>query len=472
MPEIDLPAHGWAPRPAQLPIWSFLEAGGKRAILHAHRRFGKDEVALHWTACAMHERVGTYWHMLPEGEQVRKAIWEAVNPHTGRRRIDEAFPKQLRETTRENEMFIRMKCGSTWQAIGSDNYLNLVGTPPVGLVLSEWAKAHPGAWGYLAPILVENGGWALAITTPEGRNHSFRMHQTAQKDPANWFSQIITVEDNIRMCEAAGVAPFISLADVERQRSEYHDLFGEEQGDALIQQEWFCSFEAAILGAYYGKPMELAEREGRIKTDLEPVKGYPINTAWDIGVDDPMAIWVFQQGPGWLHILDYIEGSNEGFDFYCDWLDERGYFGGNDYVPHDARQRMPTANGTRTRIQELIALKRRPVLVSNQKIADRINAGRRLIKHATFNAVRCKKGLECLRSYKQKWDEKTRSWSKQPAHDWASHGSDAWGYLALAISPAPPRAAEDDQTNVVPLKPGEIRVNDLLKMTKRDRKWA
>jgi phage terminase large subunit len=478
VPELELPAHGWAPRPAQMPLWEYLEGGGKRAILHAHRRFGKDDVALHWTACAAHERVGTYWHMLPEAAQARKAIWDAVNPHTGIRRIDEAFPKGLRDVTRENEMFIRFKCGSTWQVVGSDNYKSLVGSPPVGVVFSEWAKAHPGAWAYLAPILVENGGWMLAITTPEGRNHSYAMHKMAQQDPA-WYSDVITIEDNIRMCLDAGIEPTISLADIEAQRTEYRALFGAEAGDALIEQEWWVSFQAATLGAYYGKQLEKLEREGRL-CSLDRVPGYPVNTAWDIGVDDPMAIWVFQTGPGWLHILDYVEGSNEGFDFYCDWLAERGYvptrddrgqLRGVDYVPHDARQREPGAPGARTRIQTLFSLGRNPSLVPNHKPMDRVNAGRRLLAMpgTHFDGERCAIGLEMLRAYKQRWDVNNRVFMKSPLHNFASHGADAWGHLAVAVEHPKIIQTKPKQTKIeVP----PLTVNDLLRNTKRERNWV
>src|SRR5690606_19497841 len=101
-------------RPYQFDLWRYLEHGGKRAVAVCHRRWGKDDLALHWTAVAAHQRVGTYWHMLPEYAQARKAIWQAVNPHTGVRRIDEAFPRDIRATTDEQQMFIRFKNGSTW----------------------------------------------------------------------------------------------------------------------------------------------------------------------------------------------------------------------------------------------------------------------------------------------------------------------------------------------------------------------
>ena len=85
--EITLP-NQWRPRGYQRRLWNYLEGGGKRAVAVWHRRAGKDEVCLHWAACAALQRVGNYWHMLPEASQARKAIWDAINPHTGRRRIE------------------------------------------------------------------------------------------------------------------------------------------------------------------------------------------------------------------------------------------------------------------------------------------------------------------------------------------------------------------------------------------------
>ena len=129
--------NNWQPRAYQRPFWDYLEKGGKRAIEIAHRRWGKDDVLLHRTAVAALERTATYWHCLPEYEQARKAIWNAVNPHTGERRIDEAFPEAIRESKDEQQMFIRFKNGSTWQVIGSDRYNSLVGAGVAGVVFSE-----------------------------------------------------------------------------------------------------------------------------------------------------------------------------------------------------------------------------------------------------------------------------------------------------------------------------------------------
>jgi hypothetical protein len=476
--QIEMPPNGWRPRPHQMRLWRYFKGAdgkifdgtNKRAVEIAHRRWGKDEIAMQLAAQAGVVRPATYWHLLPEYEQARKAIWTAVNPHTGIRRIDEMFPFEWRASTNDQQMFIRFKWGATWQVIGSDNFKSLVGTPPAGIVFSEWAKAHPGAWAYLSPILVENKGWALWITTPEGRNHAHATYELGLKDPT-WFAELQTVEDTIRLCREAGVEPPMTLEAVEKQRGEYHTIFGEEAGDAMIQQEFWCSWSAAILGAYWGKQMEAAEREGRI-CDLDITPSYPVNRAWDVGIDDPMAIWCYQVGPGFLHIVDYIEGSGYGFDWYAEKLRERGYLDDKrsiDWVPHDAKQREPGSPDGRTRITTMRTLGLNPQLVPDHKPIDRINAGRRLIPTAYFDATRCAQGLECLRNYKAEWDPIGRTFRKTAKHDWSSHGADAWGHLSVAVA-TPAKPIERPK---VPAKIEfpPITINQLMRQRQPSRKW-
>src|SRR3954451_2958960 len=161
----------WTPRTYQQAAWDYLQSGGKRAYLLWHRRAGKDDLCLRWTKQALMSRPGSYWFLLPQQEQARKAIWRAVDPHTGRRRIDMAFPVGLRVKALDQEMLIEFKNGSTWQVLGSDNFNALVGSPPAGLVFSEWPLSDPQAWGYLAPAVEENAGWAIFNGTPRGPNH-------------------------------------------------------------------------------------------------------------------------------------------------------------------------------------------------------------------------------------------------------------------------------------------------------------
>lgn len=434
---IRLP-NNWTPRPYQLAAWRAWEAGTRFESLIWHRRAGKDDYALHKTAVAMHKRVGNYWHCLPKYEQARKAIWDAINPHTGKKRIDEAFPPELRKRTDSQSMAIEMKCGSAWRCVGSDDPNSLVGAPPVGIVFSEWALSNPLAWAYLAPILEENKGWASFITTSRGRNHAFKTHQMALSDP-EWFAETLTIVDTGAM----------SVAAVEKERKRYHGIFGPEAGDALIEQEYYCSFEAAVLGAFWGPDINRAEQSGRI-LDLKHDPALPVHTAWDIGVRDDTGVWLFQVNGNWVHVLDYIRAQNKWVGFYVKELErlsqERGYRYGNDYVPPDAKVREWTAEGpndeAKTRIQTMIELGRSPALIPPYKLADGIDAARRVLNWCRFDRVLCEFGLESLRQYKKEWDDKLLEFKKQPFHDWTSHAATAFITLAMGVEvadqPLPP----------------------------------
>ncbi len=366
------------------------------------------------------QRPGVYWHMLPMANQSRKAIWEAVNPHTGKLRIDEAFPQAIRTSTRNTDMRLAVASGSAWQVVGSDNFNALVGSPPVGVVFSEWALADPKAWAYLRPILAENGGWALFITTPRGRNHAARMYDAAERDP-NWFVERQTALQT-------GV---FTQETLDQERAEYVRDYGEEEGDALFRQEYMVSFDAPILGSYYGRIIERLEQQGRlVELAVEPL--LPVHTAWDLGVGDSTAIWCFQVSGTEIRVVDCIESHGVGLDWYAEQLNERGYHG-IDWVPHDARVRELGAPGARSRIETLQMLGRRPQIVPNQRLEDGINAVRRTLPHCWFDRKKVgPTGLEALRNYRRAYDEDRKVFADHPLHDWASHYADAFRYLALA----------------------------------------
>lgn len=404
--------NNWTPRPYQKNLWNYLESGGKRAIEIAHRRWGKDDVALHWAAVSAIQKPATYWHMLPEYSQARKAIWNAVNPHTGVRRIDEAFPQELRDSTNDHEMFIRLVNGATWQVVGSDSYNSLVGTPPYGLIVSEWALADPTAWAYLAPILEENGGWAVFITTPRGKNHAHGMLRMAGNDP-RWFAEVQTVDDT-----------GFDKGRIESARKEYHGIFGIDAGDALIEQEYYCSFEAAIVGAVYGAAMTRADKEGRIgKVNYDP--DLPVHTAWDLGFDDSTAIWWWQIAKNEIRLIDYYEASGQTIEHYCQVIKDKSYKYGTHYVPHDAANKLLAAGGRSIYEQMTRDFGLKPVrIVPATSQQNCIEATRKTIDLCWFNDEL--KGLEALRQYQFEWDEDKKTFKSKPLHNWASHGADAF----------------------------------------------
>uniref|UniRef100_A0A6M3LHC4 Putative terminase n=1 Tax=viral metagenome TaxID=1070528 RepID=A0A6M3LHC4_9ZZZZ len=364
----------------------------------------------------------TYWHMLPEAAQARKAIWEAINPHTGKRRIDEVYPLPIRETTRENEMLIKFKSGSVWQVVGSDNYNSLLGSPPYGIVFSEWALADPQAWAYLRPILLENGGWALFITTPRGYNHAKTMYDAARSDPG-WFSERLTVDDT-------GV---FTPAQLASERAEYIAQWGEDQGLSLFEQEYYCSFESAILGAYYASEMRQMRHEGRIK-DVPWLPDAQVDTYWDLGIDDSMSIWFAQSVGQEIRLIDYYELSGEGLAHYAKVLTDKsanlGYRYGKHVAPHDIQVRELGTGKSRLEVARDLGI--------NFEVARRVErkedghqAVRAVLPSCWFDQTRCQRGIDALSSYRKHYDETNKVFGVSPVHDWSSHGADAFQTLAL-----------------------------------------
>jgi phage terminase large subunit len=460
VPTIDLP-HNWTPRPYQQAAWDSWLAGCNRQLLIWHRRAGKDELNLRMHSVAAFNRVGTYWHMLPEYTQARKAIWDAVNPRTGRRRIDEAFPPEIIQNRRDNDMFIRFINGSTWQVVGSDNFNSLVGTPPVGITASEWALADPRAWAYLSPILAENGGWASFITTPRGNNHAKTMYERFRSDP-RWFAQVLTATDT----------GAVDARAIEDQRAEYESLFGQEMADMLIDQEFFCSFAGALVGAYWGAEVSRAERDGRVcQVPVDP--SLPVHTAWDLGAPANNPIWCFQVVGAVPHIVDFYRPKSEDLEDWCGWLNERGYRG-NDYVPHDI------FHGSwgigRSRIAMMQSHGRKPKPVKRVSVAEGLSAGRETLKVARFDAERCSEGLDGLRSYRREWDEDLKRFRDIPVKDWAEHIGSAFRYLGLAwremrVEPPPPKPVHLMQaapSGFIEVRAGEMLKRHLEKRARRD----
>jgi hypothetical protein len=445
----------WYTEPHQDRLWNYLAAGGKRAYAVWHRRAGKDDVSMHWACYAAHQRVGNYWHMLPQAEQARKAIWDAINPHTGRRRIHEAFPPILCKRVLNNEMKIELHNGSFWQVVGSDNYNALVGSPPVGIVFSEWALADPHAWAYMRPILRENGGWAIFITTPRGKNHGLKLLESARA-AQGWFHQVLPATDT-------GV---FTQAELDEERAELVGEYGDEMGQNLFEQEYLCSFDAAILGAIYARQLRKLDTEGRI-CPVPHDRSVEVHTAWDLGYGDATAIWFFQIVGNEVHIIDYYQNTGKDAQHYAEILaghqleaPRKGFAGGrvtrqnilighahrayykygHHYGPHDTAAKTLAAGGRS--FGDLMndwgySL---DVIPATQQM-DQISAARKTLEHCWFDKEATEKGRDALSSYHFAYDEKRKMLSDEPFHDWSSHGADAFEIIGQVWQPI--KAAED-----------------------------
>jgi len=424
MPTVTL-LDGWNLRPYQLPLWDYLRQGGQRAVPVWNRRAGKDEVCLAHTSLCMLEAPGTYWYMLPQANQARTAIWEAVNPKSGKRRIEEFFPRALFDW-RETDMMIHCKANaSTWQVKGSDNYGAGIGAPPRGVVFSEYSQSDPMAYAYINPILLENNGWAAFPSTPRGHNHLERMLQIARSDE-KWFGEILTVEDT-------RVITPEQLADDLRDKQIEH---GEAEGKALWMQEWFCSFNAAVPGSYYGDVIEEAEREGRMTTvPYEPQA--PVYAAFDLGAGDATAIWFVQSVGYQVRVIDYFERSGiTDIPRYAEELSKKPYVYAKQplILPHDAAHER--LGQSKSIARQFADFGYHGKVLPRSDIQPGIRAARGMIRKAYFDVTKCARGLDCLRNYHRKRDDARKCYLDDPVHDWSSHGADAFRYLALGFEPS------------------------------------
>jgi hypothetical protein len=460
MKKIVLP-NNWSPRPYQQPLWKYLANGGKRAVVSWHRRSGKDAVMLNHCACAAHERVGNIWYLMPEYSQCRKAVWQAINPHTGKLRLDEAFPMEIRRSTNQQEMSIQLLNGSQFQLIGSDAYDALVGSTPVGLVFSEYALSNPASWSYLRPMLLENNGWAAFNSTPRGKNHFYEMFEMAKKSPNEWFSQVLTADET-------GVFTPEQLAS---ELLEYKAENGEAFGQAMFKQEYYCSFTSAVLGSYYGLEMQNAEDEGRI-TKVEYDPAVPVHTAWDLGYSDDTSIWFYQVVGDEIHLIDYHSSNGEAVPYYAGIVMGKPYKYGLHWLPHDARAKT-LASGGKSIIEQLSAL----IGLGNMRICpnlslqDGIQASRMALKRCWFDAEKTEFGLKCLREYQREYDDERRMLKDKPKHDFTSHGADAFRYMAVAWREEEVQNSAYEEMRGITIGKPSFSLNEMWKTAFRGRDW-
>lgn len=412
--EIHLP-YKFTPREYQYPGLLALSEGYKRGVYVWHRRAGKDKTFINHMAKSMYERVGGYYYFFPTYNQGKKILWNGMD-RDGFKFTDH-IPKGIRKRTNNTEMLIETDNGSIFQIVGTDKIDLVVGANPVGAVFSEYALQNPAAWDFMRPILAENNGWAVFIFTPRGKNHGYNLLQLAKKYPKVWYSEVLTVEDT----------QAIPKSVLEQERRE---ILAKDGNDALYQQEYMCNFEVPIQGAYYAQQLMKADKEGRI-SGVPYDTAAEVHTAWDLGIDDAMAIWFFQVAGRELHFINYFECSGEGITYYVKYMKEREYVYGTHYAPHDIKVRELTSG--RSRLETAKKLGIRFEVVKRGKVEDGIEASRTMLNKCWFDKKKCERGLSALRSYHKEWDEDNQVFRLKPKHDWASHGADAFRTFAVGF---------------------------------------
>ncbi len=419
--KIKMP-NDFTPRWYQEPLWKYMQGGGKRAVCVWHRRGGKDLNSINIAATLSMLRPGLYWHLFPTYAQGKKIAWDGKTKDG--RPFLEAFPEQLVVGKNNTEMKITLSTGQIYQVVGADKPDSLVGPNPVGVILSEWSLMSPVIWDLIQPILAENGGWAIFIYTPRGKNHGYKMFNRAKKN-ANWFVSYLP----------NSVTKVVSDEAIEEMKVS-------GMSDEMIAQEMECSFEAPVEGSYYGKLMNKAEDEKRV-CNLPWEPKLPVHTAWDLGIGDYMSIWFYQLYGHEIRVIDYYENSGEGLTHYIKHLKEKDYVYGNHYAPHDIEVR--ELSDGKSRWEKAKALGIRFIVGKQHDVSDGIEQVRSILPRCYFDESKCEIGLECLKQYHKEWDEKNNVFRDNPAHDWSSHGADAFRELAWSLRERPKKLSKPQE---------------------------
>lgn len=432
---------GFKARPWQRPLVEYFRHGGKkgeggrRASVVAHRRAGKDRAALFIELEQALRSPREVWHALPSYKQARKVIWDAITGDGGRL-IDVAFPAAIVKRRIEDEMKIELANGSLWRLVGADAFDSLVGSNPRHVTFSEYALTSPRSREFVRPILAENGGTELYITTPRGYNHAHDLHEFAKNAaPTEWYSALHPVSQT-------------QLIDEETLAGERASM-----PDELYRQEYECDFSAANVGSIVGRYIEQAGKEGRIREGpLYDPLGAGIHLVSDIGFRDAAAWWWVQPCPGGFRIIDHDEDNGLDAEEWIERLRAHPWPIETLWLPHDARAKTFRSRLTVVDVFMHSGLAQGYRIVPQTSIADRINAARMFVRRCDFDRARCAKGLISLREWKFKYDEERHAFSASPDHDEHSHSGDAFSYCGVALREAvlPEEVKRNDSPILVP----------------------
>jgi hypothetical protein len=284
----------------------------------------------------------------------------------------------------------------------------------------------------ISKALADHLGYAIFFGTPKGKNEFHRIYQSALKNP-EWTVVFKTIDDSLRDEEGETINNLRVALEDDRKLVE-QGLMTEDE----FNQEWYCSFEAAIKGAYYASQLAEARKQSRIKlVPYDPV--LKVHTVWDLGVGQNLAIGFYQRIGSETHMIDYWEGSNkDGIPQAVKALQNKPYIYGKFFLPHDAEG---TESGTgKTRLQTLKDLWKNidVQIVPMLRVDDGIARGRVMFSHLWIDENNCQLFLDYIAQYRQKWNEDKGMFEETPLHDFTSHAADVHRYAAVI---------EDQMTN-------------------------
>jgi len=400
--EIEMP---YQPRKAFMP---FHNRTKRWACIVAHRRAGKTVAAVNdiiRAAITYQGPNGLFGYVAPYMNQARRIAWDYFK----------YYAQPVLKEANEVQMTLTLLNGVKIGLFGADNADGQIrGLGFSGIYLDEYGDFKPSVFGnIIRPALSDKNGWCVMAGTPKGRNQFWEIYDTATRIPSEWFLLRLPAS-------SSGLLPASELAAAKAQLSEDQYL-----------QEYECSFEAAILGAFYGTEMRQAQDQGRIG-QISYDANLPVYTAWDLGYRDDTAIWFYQVLRGEVRVIDFFAVSGADIHYIADVVTKKPYQYAKHYLPHDARAKsLQTGRSVVEQLASALDVKKLAV-VPDIGLQSGIQAVRLMLPRVYFDGEKCHDGIEALRQYQREYDEDKKAYRQSPRHDWTSHPADAFRMLAVS----------------------------------------
>jgi hypothetical protein len=387
----------------------FHERNKRWACLVAHRRAGKTVAAVNdIIRAAMFAKSPNplYAYIAPYRSQAKAVAWDYFK----------YYAQPITKDVNESELTIELVNGAKVRLFGGDNADAMRGLGFDGVYMDEYGDFKPSVFGNVVrPAMSDKQAWGVFAGTPKGKNQFWEIYETAQRLPDEWFLLRLPAS-------SSGLLPAGELTAARAQLAEDQYL-----------QEYECSFEAAILGAFFGKEMREANDQGRI-TNVPYDPGMPVYTAWDLGWRDDTAIWFYQVTRGEIRVIDFYAVSGEDIHTIADVVTKKPYRYAKHYLPHDARAKsLQTGKSIIEQLAAQLDIGKLAV-VPDIGVQSGIQAVRMMLPRVWFDATKCSDGIEALRQYQREYDEDKKAYRQSPRHDWTSHPSDAFRMVAVSFS--------------------------------------
>lgn len=404
MPTVELE---YTPREVQTKIHKALK---RFSVIVMHRRGGKTVLCINQLIDAALRNTNQnprYAYISPFYVQSKSVAWDYLKQYTA------VIPGV---TYNESELRCDLPNGARITLYGADNYHRMRGIYLDGVVLDEVAQMPPRAWTeVIRPSLSDRKGWAIFIGTPQGKNAFYELYEKAKLDP-EWYAGMFKASET-------GI---IDPGELESARK------GMSRDD--YEQEFECSFSAAIKGAYYSDELKLAEEQNRLCA-IPYSTHLLVDTHWDLGFDDATSIIFKQQVGKEIRIIDFEEHNGESLEYYVSLLRDKGYKYGTHYLPHDAAAKRLEGGGQsieeqlqRLGLTTTVVVPVAPKLHSIQRVRSLFN--RFWIDNSK---EKTRYLIDCISRYHKEWDDNTKTFKNKPDHDYSSHSNDALQNLAMSL---------------------------------------